>query len=58
MKRALADAPEDLDRALEWQRAQAWATWERIKAGESSDVGFETVEAEFDKALAPKRRHR
>lgn len=33
----LEDA-EHLSQAEEWQRAQAWATWEKIKAGDRRDV--------------------
>jgi len=30
-----------LSRTEEWQRAQAWATWEKIKAGDIRDVPME-----------------
>ena len=33
----LEDATE-LSKAEEWQRAQAWATWEKIKAGDVEEV--------------------
>jgi len=33
----LEDATE-LSRAEEWQRAQAWGTWEKIKAGDVEEV--------------------
>ena len=36
----LEDA-ELLSQAEEWQRAQAWATWEKIKAGDQRDVPME-----------------
>jgi predicted DNA-binding protein len=36
----LEDA-ELLSQAEEWQRAQAWATWEKIKAGDKRDVPME-----------------
>jgi hypothetical protein len=52
------DAAEGLDRALEWQRDQAWATWERIRAGGGDDVGFDAIEAEFDRAAPRPRRRR
>ncbi len=48
---------EALDRALAWQRHEAWATWERIRGGERPDVGFDALEADFERAL-PKRRTR
>ncbi len=30
----------DLAKAEEWQRAQAWATWEKIKAGDAREVSW------------------
>lgn len=38
-------------RADEWQRAQAWATWEKIKAGDVAEVSKEEIDAVFDEAL-------
>jgi hypothetical protein len=37
---ALEDA-QTLSAAEEWQRAQAWATWDTIVAGEAEDVPLE-----------------
>jgi hypothetical protein len=47
----LEDAAE-LSAAEEWQRAQAWATWEKIKAG---DVRETTLE-ELHEVIAKARR--
>jgi hypothetical protein len=38
-------------RAEEWQRAQAWATWEKIRAGDHREVSKEQLDADFDDAL-------
>jgi len=45
----LEDAAE-LSAAEEWQRAQAWATWEKIKAGDTRWVTDAELEAVFAKA--------
>ena len=45
----LEDAAE-LSAAEEWQRAQAWATWEKIKAGDTRWVTDTDLDAVFDKA--------
>jgi hypothetical protein len=37
--------------AEEWQRAQAWATWEKIEAGDRREVSKEQIDADFDDAL-------
>jgi hypothetical protein len=41
-----------LSRAEEWQRAQAWATWEKIQAGDTRDVPMERLDEHVDAALA------
>ena len=46
----LEDA-ELLSRAEEWQRAQAWATWEKIKAGDRRDVPMERFDEHTAAAL-------
>jgi hypothetical protein len=46
------DDRAELSAAEEWQRAQAWATWEKIKAG---DV-HETTLAEVHAMIAEARR--
>jgi len=40
-----------LSRAEEWQRSQAWATWEKIKAGDVREVSWESLEEETRKAI-------
>jgi hypothetical protein len=50
-----------LSRAEEWQRVQAWATWEKIKAGDTRDVPRERFAEHTARALdrlARKRRTR
>jgi hypothetical protein len=49
--RDLEDAHE-LSQAEEWQRAQAWATWEAIQAGDRRDVPMEEFRAVTEQALA------
>jgi hypothetical protein len=44
------DDESALDRALEWQRAAAWATWESTQRGDVSD-DFSELDAVFDRAL-------
>lgn len=56
----LEDA-QTLSAAEEWQRAQAWATWEKIQAGDRTDVPMQTFHAHADRArakLAAKTRRR
>jgi hypothetical protein len=52
----------ELSAAEEWQRAQAWATWEKIKAGDTRWVTDAELEAVFDKArrdsIRPSKRSR
>jgi predicted DNA-binding protein len=45
-----------LTRAEEWQRAQAWATWEKIKAGDTHEVSWKQLEAHTTKAIERVRR--
>jgi len=42
----------ELSKAEEWQRAQAWATWERIKAGDLREVTLEQIREDTRQALA------
>lgn len=37
------DDADQLRRAEEWQQAQAWATWERIEAGDRREVPWERL---------------
>lgn len=41
----------ELSKAEEWQRSQAWATWEKIKAGDVREVSWERLEDETRKAI-------
>ncbi|MBI3183942.1 MAG: hypothetical protein HYZ28_17540 [Myxococcales bacterium] len=47
----LEDAIE-LSRSEEWQRAQAWATWEKIDAGDRREVPLDRIRARFKRAKA------
>ena len=42
--------PPNCQPAEEWQRAQAWPTWEKIKAGDTRWVTDAELDALFDKA--------
>lgn len=42
---------ERLSRAEEWQRTQAWATWQRMMSGDVNEVSKAEIDAEFDNAL-------
>jgi len=46
--------------AEEWQRAQAWATWEKIKAGDVRETSLEELRAMISNArrAADRRRSR
>jgi hypothetical protein len=54
------DDAEQLSRAEEWQRAQVWAVWERMKARDHDEAARREIDAIFDEALrdAPRRRAR
>jgi hypothetical protein len=41
-----------LSRAEEWQRAEAWATWERMKAGDVREASQAQIDLEFEAARA------
>ena len=43
---------EQLSRAEEWQRAQSWATWEKIEAGDHRDVPMARFDEHAAAALA------
>lgn len=47
--RELEDRAERSD-AEAWQRAQAWATWEKIKAGDVGEVNATTLRDRIRKA--------
>lgn len=40
-----------LSRAEAWQRAQAWATWEKIKSGDVREVSWDDLRRETEQAL-------
>jgi hypothetical protein len=39
-------------RAREWQHGEAWATWERMKAGDVREVSKQAIDRDFEEALA------
>lgn len=41
----------DLAKAEEWQRAQAWATWEKITAGDAREVSWDELTTHTRRAL-------
>lgn len=41
----------ELRRAEEWQRGEAWATWDKIKAGDTREVSLEQLERETMAAI-------
>ena len=47
---------QELTQAEQWQRAQAWATWEKIQSGDRREVFDAEIEAVFGRALT--RSHR
>ena len=49
--RELEDAVE-LSRSEEWQRAQAWATWEKIRSGGRQESSLDEIRAHFVRAKA------
>lgn len=46
----------ELSAAEEWQRAQAWATWEKIKSGDTRWVTQEEIDTVFAKAKRRSQR--
>ncbi len=47
---------EALSRTEQWQRAQAWAAWEAGERGENREIGWDAVEAEFERPVRRRRR--
>jgi hypothetical protein len=47
---------EELRQAERWQRAQAWATWDRIRGGDRREVSRADLAAVFDRASRRRRR--
>ena len=44
-----------LSRAEEWQRAEAWTTWERMKAGDVREASQAQIDLDFEAARAQAR---
>lgn len=44
------ESSAELSAAEEWQRAQAWATWDKIKAGDLREATAEELHQVFDRA--------
>jgi predicted DNA-binding protein len=42
----------DLAKAEEWQRAQAWATWDKITSGDVRDVSWDELSERARRGLA------
>ena len=53
--RELEDAAE-LSAAEEWQRAQAWATWEKIKAGDLREASLADLHEIAERARRRQKR--
>jgi hypothetical protein len=47
---------EELSHAEIWQRAQAWATWDRIRRGDRREVSRAELHAVFDRASAKRKK--
>lgn len=45
------DTNDDLTHAEEWQRAQAWASWQQIERGQVQEISKEEIDVEFEDAL-------
>ena len=48
-ERAIEES-EALNRAEEWQRAQAQATWEQVRAGREGEASWEELEVDYEAA--------
>jgi hypothetical protein len=46
----------ELSGAEAWQQAQAWATWDRIRAGDRREVSRADLAAVFESASRPRRK--
>ena len=45
------DAIDNLTHDEEWQRAQAWMSWQQIENGQVEEVSKEAIDKEFEDAL-------
>lgn len=52
------ESQAELTAAEEWQRAQAWATWEKIKAGDVRETSLEELRAMISNARRAANRRR
>ena len=52
------DDRAELSAVDEWQRTQAWATWEKIKAGDVREASEEDIRAVLDAARRRQARRR
>lgn len=50
-------ASEALTRAEEWQRAEAWATWDRLRQGDRREVSVDDLDKDFATATRRARRN-
>ena len=48
---------DELGHAEVWQRAQAWATWDRIRGGDRREVSRAALDAVFEHA-SPRRKRK
>lgn len=52
------DEREDVSHIEAWQRAQAWASWEEVKGGDTALLDLGEVLEAFDQAVKPTRKRR
>lgn len=52
------DAAAELSASDRWQRDQAWATWERLRAGDRREVSRDELEADVVRAKRRAARRR
>ena len=50
------DESAELSAADQWQRAQAWSEWERLRSGDAPEVPATDLARDFDRALARRTR--
>jgi hypothetical protein len=46
------DEAAELSAADQWQRAQAWSEWEKLRAGDVGEVTRDELERDFEQAIA------
>jgi len=52
------DEAEELTKALEWQRAQAWGSWEALRAGAIEEAPAGSIDAAFEGAIERSKRRK